>query len=93
MQAQRRWRAAFTQFKIAAVVVRVAWVVWVAVVTVAAAVSKHNNNSNMSKVKGVGAVNVENKRTYLQRKKAENKVDLLIMHVQTEQYVTVLYSG
>lgn len=56
----------------------------------AAAVSKHNNN--MSKVKGVGAVNVENKRTYLQRKKAENKVDLLIMHVQTEQYVTILYS-
>lgn len=41
-------------------------------------------------MKGVGAVNVENKRTYLKRKKAENKVDLLIMHVQTEQqYETI----
>lgn len=59
----------------------------------AAAAGTVNNHNNNSKVKGVGAVNVENKRTYLQRKKAENKVDLLIMHVQTEQYETILYSG
>jgi len=38
----------------------------------------HNNH----KVKGVKAVNVVNKRTLWQRKKPENKVDLLSMHVQ-----------